>query len=202
MCVNSKSKYAGLRVGQTFNKWTITGEQQYNKHKKICYPCKCICGVERIIEGRALVAELSKSCGCVNKKSPEEIRAARRKYKAEYFQQNKEKIYARQRSRPTPKEKVWEYNLRSNYGIEPDEFWAYWIAYKGCCMACGRQIKIDFECSGGVKNHYKRAVVDHCHKTSKFRGILCSRCNLGIGQFENDPSLLRKVAEYLENRND
>lgn len=40
-------------------------------------------------------------------------------------------------------------------------------------------------------------VVDHDHKTSKFRGYLCHKCNRGIGFLNDDPLLVLKAADYL-----
>jgi Autographiviridae endonuclease VII len=39
--------------------------------------------------------------------------------------------------------------------------------------------------------------VDHSHKTSKVRGLLCNECNKGLGLFKDNPTLLRKAADYL-----
>lgn len=39
----------------------------------------------------------------------------------------------------------------------------------------------------------QRAVIDHCHQTKQFRGVLCDRCNLLLGQLERaakQPALL------------
>lgn len=40
--------------------------------------------------------------------------------------------------------------------------------------------------------------IDHDHDTGKVRMLLCSRCNLSIGAFEDSSDLLRRAAFYLE----
>ncbi len=44
--------------------------------------------------------------------------------------------------------------------------------------------------------------LDHDHKTGKIRGVLCHKCNTGIGLFEDNPAKLRKAIIYLEKHND
>ena len=44
----------------------------------------------------------------------------------------------------------------------------------------------------------QRLVLDHCHKTDETRELLCHHCNVGLGQFEDKPGLLRRAAAYLE----
>jgi len=43
----------------------------------------------------------------------------------------------------------------------------------------------------------KALAFDHCHKTNRQRGRLCSRCNTGLGLFHDDPKLLLNAMEYL-----
>ena len=44
-------------------------------------------------------------------------------------------------------------------------------------------------------------LLDHDHQTDLFRGYLCNACNLGIGNFLDDPTLLRAAIHYLEKSN-
>ncbi len=40
--------------------------------------------------------------------------------------------------------------------------------------------------------------VDHDHVTGKTRGIICNRCNIGLGCFDDDIDAVRKVLKYLK----
>lgn len=41
-------------------------------------------------------------------------------------------------------------------------------------------------------------VIDHCHDTNKFRGVLCRTCNVGLGLLKDKKSIIRKAHEYAE----
>ena len=43
--------------------------------------------------------------------------------------------------------------------------------------------------------------VDHDHETNKIRGLLCSRCNTGIGLFFDDVLILQNAINYLKQAN-
>jgi hypothetical protein len=40
-------------------------------------------------------------------------------------------------------------------------------------------------------------VVDHNHQTHKIRGLLCTRCNVGLGYYGDDTTKLSMAIEYL-----
>lgn len=43
-----------------------------------------------------------------------------------------------------------------------------------------------------------RLAVDHSHENGRVRGLLCSKCNLGLGCFKDNPQFLTRAAEYLK----
>lgn len=45
-------------------------------------------------------------------------------------------------------------------------------------------------------------VVDHDHKCNTIRGILCNRCNKGLGLFRDSPDLLEYARIYILAAND
>jgi hypothetical protein len=42
-----------------------------------------------------------------------------------------------------------------------------------------------------------RLCIDHDHANGKVRDVLCHSCNAGLGNFKDDPVLLRRAAKYL-----
>jgi len=82
-----------------------------------------------------------------------------------------------------------EYDLSTQFGITTKEYEEMFQKQQGACAICGTT---EFNYSRGKRPH-----IDHCHQTGKVRGLLCGHCNIGIGQFFDNVSLLEKTIKYL-----
>jgi hypothetical protein len=62
-------------------------------------------------------------------------------------------------------------------------------------------VKQEFRCAicGTHQNELEhRLGVDHCHETKINRGLLCRKCNVGIGMFNDKIKLLENALTYLK----
>lgn len=47
----------------------------------------------------------------------------------------------------------------------------------------------------------KEAVVDHCHTTGQYRGVLCNNCNHALGMLFDSVELMNNAIEYIQKSN-
>lgn len=81
--------------------------------------------------------------------------------------------------------------LKRKYGIDLKEYKRLKEKQEGLCKLCG---KVE---TSTHKEKVRELAVDHCHKTLKIRGLLCYKCNVGLGFFNDDINLLEKAINYL-----
>lgn len=105
---------------------------------------------------------------------------------AEDKERRREAARRRRQEEPEKQREVQRrYDLKRGYGMTHEDYDALLYRQNLGCAICGRRPE-------------KRALaVDHCHETGRVRGLLCHKCNPGIGIFCDDPALLLKAADYL-----
>jgi len=91
------------------------------------------------------------------------------------------------------KQSSYRYTIKTYYSLSEQDFNNLHENQDMSCKIC--LIKIN-----NVFKDYKGAnvAVDHCHDTGKVRGLLCRKCNSGIGLLKDSPKLLKRALIYLE----
>jgi hypothetical protein len=72
--------------------------------------------------------------------------------------------------------------ILKTYALDRDE---YFKSLEKGCMICGS---------------FSRLCVDHDHDTNEYRGILCHKCNTGIGMLGDTIEGIEKAYEYLNRK--
>lgn len=84
--------------------------------------------------------------------------------------------------------------LKRKYQISLDEYNSLLREQNNLCKIC-LQPETTRDRSGKVR---ESLCIDHDHSTKKVRGLLCHHCNAALGHAQENPELLRRMAEYLE----
>ena len=89
---------------------------------------------------------------------------------------------------PSGKRAIQGAKLKEKFGITLAEYEAMLLAQNGRCAIC----------DGPPSGRWQSLHVDHSHATGKVRALLCHHCNVALGLAEDDPRLLRAMADYLD----
>jgi hypothetical protein len=73
--------------------------------------------------------------------------------------------------------------LKQIYGITSDDYDAILARQNGACAIC--------------KTTIATLCVDHCHATGAVRGLLCRKCNTGLGCYDDNPRRILTAIAYL-----
>lgn len=124
-----------------------------------------------------------------DKQDPEKVKA-KRDYIAKYREDNADRIkeladqrYARDARK----------NALATRGLTQEDYDRLLLQQNGACAICSGP-----PTGGGPGGQLSVFCVDHDHKTGRVRGLLCSKCNIGIGSLRDDPAILRTAADYLD----
>lgn len=73
-------------------------------------------------------------------------------------------------------------------GATSNDYAEMYARQGGKCAICGCILN---------SSRYTQFAVDHCHKTGKLRGLLCTNCNTGLGLFKDSTQRLQGAIDYL-----
>lgn len=77
------------------------------------------------------------------------------------------------------------------HGVDKEGYEERLRHQNGVCAICGTA-------KPGMKRRF--FTIDHDHSTGVIRGLLCLKCNVGLGAFGDDPERLVSASKYLEER--
>jgi hypothetical protein len=178
---------------------------EYAIEMKTCTRCKIERPIGQYSKDKSKKSGLRPYCKTCVKKRYNAEREKHKTYSKRHYAENREKYrtyskrhyeYNREKHKTYSKNyylneknkyKVATNTRRRKYGISEDEFCRLVNQQNNCCGICSK--KFDYTPS-----------VDHCHRTGEIRGILCNRCNTGLGQFSDSPELLENAIKYLHRK--
>jgi len=79
--------------------------------------------------------------------------------------------------------------IKQKYGLDIKDYNYLLTMQDNKCAICGSD-KPGAKC--------RSFPIDHDHKTNMVRGLLCTKCNHGLGMFLDNPKFLRDAATYIE----
>jgi hypothetical protein len=100
-------------------------------------------------------------------------------------------VTMRAQCRPCREHIKWKTFIVRTYGITAEDYYNMLAAQNNKCAICESEEVNSSRVSSG------KLFIDHSHTTGKVRGLLCSKCNHGIGLLNDDTALLQKAIEYL-----
>ena len=119
-------------------------------------------------------------------KNREEVREKMRAYNIK----NREKLAAQHKAyNAKNKEKLADRKREIDTGFSRDLFDRTLVYQNHLCAICKKDLRL-------MKKQTVHA--DHCHFVCVPRGILCQSCNTSLGAFGDDPAVLRRAIQYLE----
>lgn len=87
--------------------------------------------------------------------------------------------------KPENKELKYINSLMRFYKMTPEEYKELKEKQGDMCAIC-------------ITKPKDKLVVDHCHKTGRVRGLLCRKCNLGIGYLKDSVEFMSQAIKYLQ----
>lgn len=212
-------------LGREFGRWTVIGRDIEGSKRKTSWFVRCKCGTETSLSSAELRSGRSKTCRrcmgiddltgqifgyriVLRSITQEEKRQRGERAnlwlvkcscgKEEFVRGNElrgggsQKCYSCASTThgllvgvPAGPKRLRNYHLATTHGLSVEAYENILFSQRGRCAICERVSS-------------KRLNVDHCHATGKIRGLLCHKCNIAIGMFDDNSRFLKAAIKYLD----
>ena len=136
---------------------------------KVCTKCKKKKSIPEFHKSKSTKDGFS--CWCAD---------CRRQGQRDWYKKYPEKAKAKER----------RLRIKREYGITIEQYNEMFNQQQGCCAICGKHL---------IELNQASLCIDHNHKTSKVRRLLCYSCNFFVGIYETNFSGLQKeIVKYLK----
>lgn len=131
-------------------------------------------------------------------RAPQNNEKRRAKARARY-EANREEVLAKNKqwynaNKEKHKTRLVSKRREKLYGLSEIELRWRLLLQDQSCAICKKPLVTD---ASRIQDKNK-ACVDHCHRTGRVRGLLCTGCNKGLGIFGDNPVLLGRAIDYLK----
>ncbi len=196
-----------MRAGQKNGRLVLVRRETQDSRRG--WICRCKCGVERWLRADGL-GKRFRSCRCPIQAFDKRMKfcvACGKKHRISAFYIDRRtggsrgakckkatsKISNRWHKRNPDREasrlRARNQHPKERFGLSRKEYDRILKSFGNLCGICsGKETRSD----------RSSLSLDHCHRTGKIRGALCSRCNTILGFAKDDPILLTNAAAYLE----
>lgn len=162
---------------------------------KKCSTCAEVKTVSEFGNNRAARDGLASACkACANERARRAYAANREAHRAsarrDYAKHRETRVATRRAWREANPNYGFSRNLGLLYGMTYDDYEALNAQQGGRCGCCGTT-------EPGGRDDNERFYVDHDHNTGAVRGLLCHKCNMGIGLLGDDVDGLTAALAYL-----
>jgi hypothetical protein len=122
-------------------------------------------------------------------KNPLKVQANKKRYRKKHLEKVKTQIRNLHKINGVRyRYNRWRIWIKNKYGLTEEKFISILKKQKGLCAICK-----SLQLCGKRKKLY----LDHCHKTNKFRGLICFRCNTMLGMALDNIKILKAAIKYL-----
>ena len=124
------------------------------------------------------------------KNNPDKVKKAQQKYRRSHRKQTnatRKEWYKKNPGYMKKYARSENDRLQKAYGITVEQRDSMLMAQDGRCLICNKTMTKGRDCH-----------TDHDHISGRVRGLLCCKCNCGLGYFQDNVFIMEKAIAYLK----